>query len=43
VHYAAVDVSDADAMSAVLAQWHADARPPIRGCVHAAPSSTTNC
>ena len=36
VHYVAADVGDADAMSAVLAQWHADARPPIRGCIHTA-------
>jgi acyl transferase domain-containing protein/aryl carrier-like protein len=36
VHYFPIDVSDADALHAVLEQWRADARPLIRGVIHAA-------
>jgi acyl transferase domain-containing protein/acyl carrier protein len=36
VHYFPIDVSDANALTAVLEQWRADARPLIRGVIHAA-------
>jgi acyl transferase domain-containing protein/acyl carrier protein len=36
VHYFPVDVSDENALAAVLEQWRADARPLIRGVIHAA-------
>ena len=36
VHYAAADVGDSDAMSAVLESWRDHARPPIRGIIHTA-------
>jgi acyl transferase domain-containing protein/NAD(P)-dependent dehydrogenase (short-subunit alcohol dehydrogenase family) len=36
IHYFPIDVSDAVALPAVLEQWRADARPPIRGVIHTA-------
>jgi phthiocerol/phenolphthiocerol synthesis type-I polyketide synthase B len=36
VHYFSVDVSDAQALTAVLESWQAEGRPPIKGIVHAA-------
>ena len=36
VHVAAVDVADADQLQGFIDRWAAEARPPIRGVVHAA-------
>jgi acyl transferase domain-containing protein len=42
VHYVSIDVGDADALAAALAQWRDDARPPIRGVMHAAAVDERN-
>ncbi|MEM8664843.1 MAG: type I polyketide synthase, partial [Pseudomonadota bacterium] len=36
VHVESVDVADARAMAALVARWQSEARPPIRGVIHAA-------